>query len=204
MNPTIVQVKLTEEDLYQFQKEVMVENIKELPPIPVVVVVLYFVFVIVMMNYNAFMSSAFSMNILISDGLILLSAFMFSRIPSKMRKSAVDVMQTNEVMRGTIEYEIGVDQLKLSYGTENIELKVSNFYRAIESKNYFGFYTETAKANIIPKRLIIDEAQINTIRALQQKAPKPKKGKSAKLINIIFWFIVSMIALVLILNMMLK
>lgn len=204
MNPTIVQVKLTEEDLYQFQKEVMAKNIKELPPIPVVVVGLYFVFIIVMMNFNAFMSSAFSMNIIISDGLILFALFSFSRTPTRMRKSAAEVMKTNEVMRDTIEYEIGVDQLKLSYGNENIELKVANLYMIKETKNYFGFYTDANKANIIPKNLIQDETQIKTIRELQQKAPKPKKGKTAKMINIIFWFIVSMIGLVLILNMMLK
>jgi ABC-type multidrug transport system fused ATPase/permease subunit len=203
MNPTIIQVSLTEEDLYQFQKEVMVKNIKELPPIPVVVVGLYFVFIIVMMTFNAFMSSAFSMNIIISDALILFGLFSFSRIPSKMRKSAAEAMRTNEVMRGTIEYEIGLDQLKLSYGNENIELKVSNLYTVRETDHYFGFYSDVYKANIIPKRLVQDEAQMESLRTLQQKAPKPKKAKSAKLINIIFWFVVLMTGLVLILNRML-
>ncbi len=203
MNPTIVQVKLTEEDLYQFQKEVMVDNIKNLPPVQIVVVGLYFLFIIVMMNYNAFTSNAFSMNILISDGLILVGLFLFSRVPAKMRKSAAEVMQMNEVMRGTIEYEIGVDQLKVGFANENIELKVSNFYMAKETKNYFGFYTDVTKANIIPKSQVQDKAQIKMIQALQQKAPKPKKSKGTKLISGIFWFLVAMTGLVLILNMML-
>lgn len=78
-------------------------------------------------------------------------------LPIALWRSANHVIKTNEVLSGTVHYELSEDGIRLTQGEENGELMWSEVYKLTADAKLVLIYVNRQNAYIIPREQIGDK-----------------------------------------------
>lgn len=179
--------KLTENDLYIFQKDHNNSNKMFYVTIVIFSFIISAVILRVIDSITSHITSPFTINIffriIILTGIIFLSIFSFTR---GIKKSSKKQYEQDKSLQKECICKIYKDKLTYNSETGFSNIKFDEFYNHLETKNAFYVYLSLNKAYIMPKKYFGSNSDIEKARELFSKIPKPKKKKPVSMYILIF------------------
>lgn len=167
-----VEVSLSQEDIYNFQKAVLFKNIS-----PSFFIVISIIFLMIVVT-TIIEKPPFGSNPIFSIILILISVLFLIGIPLIFKRSATNAFKTNKLLQKTQKYEISDDGIEVSSESGRGFVKWDEIYKATETKDSFLFFISKQQAYAIPKRFLNGDAQsIEYLRKFIKLAPVAKEDK---------------------------
>ncbi len=195
MNSVVVDVKLNEEDVVEFQKAHYSRRIKPAMRYTIIIIVaVLFVFNVVL---DIISGNLFSLTAALL-GLILI--FLLAT-PLMFRLTAKKGLKSNESLMAEHRYVFTKTSVATVSEQGNLDTKWDEMHELRELKNHFLFYIGNNKAFMVPKKCFADEAQMDFVRNCAKAIPIPKKpfnllfvtmGVTLAIIVILFIIIVLM------------
>jgi len=196
-----VEVKLTEKDIYDFQKSVLA---KRFSPISIIVFFIFFMIVVAGLSFEKVAAGG---NPIGTIALILVPVIFIFLILMLLKKNSKTALKTNKLLQKTHRYQIDNEGIGATSESGQRYIKWEELYEAIETKESFLFFISKEQAYIVPKRCFGENiGQFELLRNYMKNAPisNRKKGLFFKrgfglgclVVYILLFFVVLIVALI--------
>ncbi len=167
-----VEVSLTPEDVYSFQKAYIYQKF---PRGGIIALSLFFI----VLSIISFIDSSETEIVPLRSLLCLIFPIIFLVvIPVFLKKNSKAVLTTSKLLQKAQSYQISDQGIKATSPSAEVNIKWEELYKANETKDSFQFFLSKAQAYVIPKRCFDNsEEQFVLLRIYMKNAPIPKEEK---------------------------
>lgn len=165
MEPVRVEVKLNEQDIYEFQKSFLFRRLTLRQC--VAIYGLFAIFVVLQIVIDGVYSPSTSKHLLmLAMPVVVVGILVFF-----VKKTAKDMIKTGKLFEKATTYELTKDFIGYSAETGSGSFRWSDLYKLKETNHCFLMYTSKQQALILPKRYMDETGVQEAVRTLCEESP---------------------------------
>ncbi|MFO7611990.1 MAG: YcxB family protein [Clostridia bacterium] len=170
MDKVVVDVKLNEKDVFEFQKAHYARSVK--PGMRYAIIAILSVLFITNIALDILSGNFISITAL----LLGLTLFIIAGTPLMFRLTARKGLRTNKMLMAEHTYTFTADGISSVSENHTMNAKWDAMHEFRETRDHFLFYVGNNQAFLVPKRVFEnDEARLGFVRQCAAVIPKPKK-----------------------------